>query len=110
MQGGANKTDFYYFGSQESFKSDSDSYLPKKVVKASYKEGQDQKVAQLVLTFEDNKSINWNIVSGSGWNHFNDVNLSEQCSIKTKELGGDDLGCTLKNTDGSSFYYSFSVF
>lgn len=103
------KADFYYFGSRDSFNLDSESHLSK-VTKVNYQEIQGQDNAQLVLTLDDGKTVNWNIVSESGWKYFKDINLSEKCEIKSKLIGGDDLYCQLQETDGSTFYYRFSVF
>lgn len=103
------RASFYYVGPENSFITEIESNLIRKISSVNYLANKEKETAMLFLGLEDGESINWAVAFESGWRYFKNVSLSEQCSVRAKALGGDDLLCKLEDTN-SAFYYSFSVF
>lgn len=106
------QANFYYVGPENSFITETESNLIRKVSSVNYLGNKETETALLLLTLDDREIINWSVTFGSGWQYFNNVKLSEQCKVSTKEIGGDDLLCKLVDLEkiSSVFFYRFAVF
>lgn len=106
------QANFYYVGPENSFITEIESNLIRKVSGVNYLADKEHEIAYLLLNLEDGESINWRVTYGSAWQYFNNTDLSKQCNVRDTELGGDVLACELVDSENvdSLFSYIYSVF